>query len=59
MCDRMPLKCEVRKERMMAETLYKSLKKGYRLGELVEATHKHPTNIMTCFKPKAGIPMLE
>jgi hypothetical protein len=34
------------------------LRKGIDTEKLIEAAHKHPTNIMTCFKPKAGIPML-
>jgi UDP-N-acetyl-D-mannosaminuronate dehydrogenase len=49
---------EVRRQELITEMLCRLSSKGIDAENLTEAAHKHPTNIMICFKPKAGIPML-
>jgi hypothetical protein len=49
---------EFRKQELINKILCRLSSKGIDAENLTEATHKHPANIMTCFKPKVGIPML-
>ena len=58
MCNRFPPKYEVKRWELKTEMLCRLSSKGIDADNLTKPAHKHPTNIMKCFKPKAGIPML-
>ena len=45
-------------DKLITEMLCGLSSKGIDAENLKKVAHKHPTNIMTCFKPKADIPML-
>jgi hypothetical protein len=53
-----PPKYEVRRQELITEMLCRLSSKGIDAENLAKSAHKHPTNIMTSFEPKVGIPML-